>query len=259
MEKQFLFVDEHICNICGEEFKNHSLMANHIRWKHNSQEDYIKKMSDNKKNRDDIRLGEIKEFVVKCEMCLKDFIVKEREFKFPKKEKYYCSKSCANTRQHSAETIEKISKNAKLCWKNEDYANKCLKNNNLKRRSSSKGEREIRKYLKELYGNKNILSHRIIKYKDIIKAVDLTLINENIIIEYDGIWHFDKKIYERMGTPNKYETVLEKDKKLKEYCEINNIRLLRIGEKHYLHNKIKSKLEILDFIKKTDLKYLELY
>lgn len=258
MEKQYLFVDEHICDICGEKFEKHSLLANHIRWKHNNQDDYIKKISDDKKRRDDIRLGEIKEFVVKCEMCLKEFIVKERELKFPTKEKYYCSLSCANTRQHSAETIKKISINAKLCWKNEDYANKCLKNNNLKR-TSSKGEREIRNFLKDIYGNKNVLSHRIIKYKDIIKAVDLTLINENIIIEYDGIWHFNKEIYERLGTPEKYVKVLEKDKKLKEYCEINNTRLLRISDKHYSHNKIKSKLEILDFIEKTDLQYLELY
>jgi hypothetical protein len=128
MEKKYLFVDEHICDICGEKFEKHSLLANHIRWKHNNQDDYIKKISDDKKRRDDIRLGEIKEFVVKCEMCLKEFIVKERELKFPTKEKYYCSLSCANTRQHSAETIKKISINAKLCWKNEDYANKCLKN-----------------------------------------------------------------------------------------------------------------------------------
>src|SRR5574344_2441771 len=134
MEKQYLFVDEHICDICGEKF-------------------------DDKKRRDDIRLGEIKEFVVKCEMCLKEFIVKEREL---------------------------------------------------------------------------------------------------IIIEYDGIWHFNKEIYERLGTPEKYVKVLEKDKKLKEYCEINNTRLLRISDKHYSHNKIKSKLEILDFIEKTDLQYLEL-
>lgn len=66
MEKQYLFVDEHICDICGEKFEKHSLLANHIRWKHNNQDDYIKKISDDKKRRDDIRLGEIKEFVVKC-------------------------------------------------------------------------------------------------------------------------------------------------------------------------------------------------
>ena len=41
MEKQYLFVDEHICDICGENFEKHSLLANHIRWKHNNQDDYI--------------------------------------------------------------------------------------------------------------------------------------------------------------------------------------------------------------------------
>ena len=59
-------MSEHICNICGQEFENHSLKANHIRWKHNDQSNYIKKASEIKKSRDIVNLGEFKEFLVIC-------------------------------------------------------------------------------------------------------------------------------------------------------------------------------------------------
>jgi hypothetical protein len=249
---------EHICNICGKEFENHSLKANHIRWKHNDQVDYIKKDSKDKKRRDNINLGEIKDFNVKCENCNIEFIVKEREFKFPKKEKYFCCRSCANTRNLSNETKDKISKKVKECWKNLNYSEICIKNL-INKRSSSIGEREIRKILKERYGNINVSSHRIIEYNNIRKSVDLTIKIKNVIIEYDGAWHFDKSLYERVGTPEKYDKVIEKDNLTKEYCSINSIRLLRVGDKYYQHNRRKTMSEIINFIENMNLDYMELY
>jgi len=56
----------------------------------------------------DKRLGLYKEFTVKCFRCGKEFIVTEREKLFPKKEKYFCSRGCANTRCHSDGTKGKI-------------------------------------------------------------------------------------------------------------------------------------------------------
>ena len=56
------------------------------------------------------KYGELKHFNVLCNKCNKEFDVEEREKIFPKKEKYYCSISCANSRNHSEETKEKISK-----------------------------------------------------------------------------------------------------------------------------------------------------
>ena len=50
------------------------------------------------------RFGIIKEFKVYCEICRKEFSVYERENLFPNKEKYYCNRSCANTKIHSNET-----------------------------------------------------------------------------------------------------------------------------------------------------------
>lgn len=47
----------------------------------------------------DKKLGHIKIFDVTCAKCEKDFRVEEREYQFPKKEKYYCSISCRNNRQ----------------------------------------------------------------------------------------------------------------------------------------------------------------
>jgi hypothetical protein len=54
--------------------------------------------------------GELKDFEVICCKCGKHFNVKEREFEFPKKENYYCSRNCANSHNVSEETKNKISK-----------------------------------------------------------------------------------------------------------------------------------------------------
>jgi hypothetical protein len=45
----------------------------------------------------DNELGKIKKFTVNCFCCNEDFEVKEREKQFPLKEKYFCSRSCANS------------------------------------------------------------------------------------------------------------------------------------------------------------------
>ena len=41
--------------------------------------------------------GEIKEFIVICNKCNKQFTVKEREKLFPSKLQYHCSRKCANS------------------------------------------------------------------------------------------------------------------------------------------------------------------
>lgn len=54
------------------------------------------------------RYGEFKSHLVKCNKCKKEFQVEEREKLFPQKEIYYCSLSCANSREHSEETKRQI-------------------------------------------------------------------------------------------------------------------------------------------------------
>lgn len=254
---------DHICNICGEKFENHSLKANHIRWKHKDQSIYVEKITNIKKQLDNNRLGDLKEFKVECKNCNNDFVIVERENKYPSKKNYFCCVSCANKysssfrkdKHHSIETRKKISILSKEFWRNRDYSDKVLKN----KRFSSKGEREIRTLLKERYGYKNVSAHYLIELNNIRKSTDMFIKDRNIIIEYDGIWHFNQKIYERMGEPEKYKEVIEKDKMVNEYCKINNIRLLRISDDVYKKNKKLTLTNIIKFIEEEKIFYKELY
>lgn len=60
-------------------------------------------------NNSNKKYGEFKNFLLNCNSCKKEFEIKEREKLHPKKEKYYCSRSCANKREHTEETKNKIS------------------------------------------------------------------------------------------------------------------------------------------------------
>jgi hypothetical protein len=55
------------------------------------------------------KFGELTVFIVTCSKCTIQFKVEEREKCFPSKKKYFCSRSCANSRVHSVETKKKIS------------------------------------------------------------------------------------------------------------------------------------------------------
>jgi len=56
------------------------------------------------------KFGLFKDFTVKCDKCGKEFIINAREKLFPQKEKYFCSRGCANSRRHSVEIKDKIKK-----------------------------------------------------------------------------------------------------------------------------------------------------
>ena len=68
----------------------------------------VRRFKEMGKNRDFELYGDRKDFLVKCHSCGHTFIVNEREKIHPQREKYYCSRSCANRRQHSEETKYKI-------------------------------------------------------------------------------------------------------------------------------------------------------
>jgi len=57
-----------------------------------------------------VRKSKISKFTVNCHICKKEFDINEYNTNKPKKEKYFCSRSCANTRKHTIETKNKISK-----------------------------------------------------------------------------------------------------------------------------------------------------
>lgn len=69
------------------------------------------------------RYGKIKDFEVHCHKCNSIIIVKEREKVFPKKDKYFCNLTCANSRV--------ISEDEKLNLSKKNKENK----NHLKRKS----------------------------------------------------------------------------------------------------------------------------
>lgn len=100
------------CEVCGEVFENVKLKANHIRWKHKTKkfhDAYKKKLTDGVIG----RFGNLKTFFVKCNKCKIEFDIEEREKIFPTKEKYYCSRSCANSHIVSDEHRKKVSNSLK--------------------------------------------------------------------------------------------------------------------------------------------------
>lgn len=78
------------CNICGEEFETVALVANHGRWKHRDQTEYLKKAKEQ-------RVARITEQVI----CHKAGCETKFEVSYTprtKKSKWFCSRSCANSR-----------------------------------------------------------------------------------------------------------------------------------------------------------------
>lgn len=74
-----------------------------------------------KTEENEVRLkGEFKYFEVTCERCGNHFKVKEREFLFPEREHYFCSRSCANhnhNTKHSDEARKKMSDKVRQWYK----------------------------------------------------------------------------------------------------------------------------------------------
>ena len=97
------------CKHCKQKFgfETTSKKANHSRWcesnpKRNDNSGLIKaqEMINERK------LGKLKDFSVKCYNCQGDMIVNEREKQHPRKSKYYCSSSCANSQGGKAKAIQ---------------------------------------------------------------------------------------------------------------------------------------------------------
>jgi len=102
------------CPHCKDIIKGkHAIYANHVRWcKKNPKFDNVnsnENISKGMQNYYNKIYGKFKEFSVICFKCKKSFNVTEREKQFPKKEKYFCSRVCANTKKHSEKTKQKIS------------------------------------------------------------------------------------------------------------------------------------------------------
>lgn len=95
------------CLNCGKEVKN-KYCNSKCRNKH-SPTKYIPTIESINKQKL-IIYNRWKTFNVKCSKCFKEIKIREYNVETPKKDKYFCSRSCANSRKHSNETKIKISK-----------------------------------------------------------------------------------------------------------------------------------------------------
>lgn len=228
------------CTYCDKLFLNTEgrVFSNHVRWCDKNLTNGDKGVNKNRltalKFYENLN-GKIKEFNVNCKQCKKDFLIKEPELQFPKKEKYFCSKFCSaqySTNEydgHSKETKEKISKLGKLAWKN-GLMEKVINNPNHIKRFNSKGEIEIRNYFQNKFPENLWTSGGIIKFKNESLVRDMYSKKLKICIEYDGIWHF-KDIHGQLKRKQFKDSLLE------EWCLENDYKLIRIDEDLYLKDK----------------------
>lgn len=172
------------------------------------------------------KFGTFKKYLVLCNNCESEFEVVEREKLHPVKDKYYCSRSCANSRSHSDETRQKI-KNS-LCSKpkkeKEKYSclncgeiiesrkirifcsKSCATNyRNLYTDQAKNGGRKSVISQNRRSKNEIFFSELCLENFDDVKLneqifngwdADVILIKYKLAIMWNGIWHY-KKIGEK--------------------------------------------------------------
>jgi len=165
----------YVCEICDAEFDKWQQKANHVRWKHKS-DDFYEKSDNNKMNslmaHFDRKLGVLKKFDVVCETCGVKFEVEERSKQFPKKEKYFCSRSCANKYSSTINKEQKninISKGINEFWDNKGRTlNKYIcKNCDIEFQDKNKNRIFCSMKCKREYDRKQMTNKRI--YKSLTK------------------------------------------------------------------------------------------
>jgi len=219
----------HICRECNQKFDSHSQKINHIRWTHRDNSNYFKRFSESCSKREARRYGNFIIADAICQNCGQSFKRKIRESKnLPR----FCCRSCANYRVHSELTKQKIAIGVSEKWKHDaNYAQKCsLSNQQVRKRFSSKDERELRSKFQEKFPNDEWTFGGRIIYNGLSIVRDLYSNKLKVSIEYDGIWHF-KDIHGQLKEKQ------EKDLALEMWCKQNNWRLIRIRDNVYLQDK----------------------
>jgi len=88
------------CKHCNKIFnESKGWFANHVRWCDSNPKAQKYKIDNIERGKKlgELRFGKYKNFKVSCFSCNSSFAVKEREQLFPSKEKYFCSRNCANS------------------------------------------------------------------------------------------------------------------------------------------------------------------
>lgn len=158
------------CPYCGQHIEDsHSQYANHVRWcKKNPKREELDKSTKEKLKKSCTK--EKGEFEVTCAKCGKIFKVLEPIDKFPKKEKYYCSRSCANShirtkesKQKTRDSINKYYHSNKFEYKK--YKHIC-KNCNKEFENSNKNTKYCSNFCRIDYKQKNSKRTEFEKYKN---------------------------------------------------------------------------------------------
>lgn len=117
---------ENKCLHCGEKVKNKYC---NVSCQNIHQKKGVKLKKESIEKRTQTELKKWKEFEVSCHTCNIPFTVKEYNVEKPKKEKYFCCRSCSNVRIWTEEQRKKVSKTAKNSEKVK-RANKIIAENN---------------------------------------------------------------------------------------------------------------------------------
>jgi len=115
------------CKHCKKEFdfKSTSEKANHSRWCGYNPDKKTENVLSALKKRHDEQYGKLTKISVSCDCCEKDFFVEEREYLFPSKKKYFCSRKCANSVGGKAKR-DKYGLTAYTSIAKEYYEEKCI-------------------------------------------------------------------------------------------------------------------------------------
>lgn len=214
------------CTKCNLTFDNWQIKANHIRWQHNDNSSSIKKMKESSTLRNDNRYGKIIYETIKCSniKCVKLVNISYRN-KTGKRKKYFCCRSCANSRIRTDEYKILLSNKMKDLWLKGHYDDTTAKNwMKLPKLFSSKREREIVKHFKTNYITDEWKSGGQLKVEGCRLVRDLWSDKLKICFEYDGDWHF-------LDLNGQLKNKQLKDALLETWCVNNGYRLIRIDER----------------------------
>ena len=141
-----------------------------------------------------------------------------------------CSRTCSAKYSrstckdiHKSEEFRlKASTHSKALWSRPDYIDKCMINSG-KRRFNSKGEIELREYLKVALPEYKFTTGMLTGAGS---NPDIWSKEYKVVVEYDGAWHF-KDIKGQLADKQ------AKDKRLEDWCVENKWRCIRIKEEVY--------------------------
>jgi very-short-patch-repair endonuclease len=159
------------------------------------------------------------------------------------KAKKCCSRTCSAKYSRSKcliETFKKtVSDKIKSAWETGKYDHTLAttERDGRKQYFNSKGEIELRNYLKSTFPNYKFTTGMVQKTQEGRINPDIWSREYKVMIEYDGIWHFE----DIMG---QLEDKQRKDKLVEEWCIKNGWRCIRIKEDVYKKNKEEYKAKL---------------